>query len=333
MRSVLSRPNVYHLGEIPSRSQRNYKSRRVLGEISFISQKTLSYRRDLVCPAEVSFISARSRQYLTRDRFHLVPISETLQSTPSSWRDLGEISFISPRPQRHHQSRRVIGEISAKSRLSRRDLRGLQISPSSWRDLGEISFISPRPQRHYQSRRVIGEISAKSRLSRRDLRDITNLAEISSGLTRSRRDLCSLGQISLISPRSRRDRVEISATIQIWPRSRRVLVNLGDSPISARSRLNFCTGTASNLPASVGSRSVYIFAFQLHHKTSKGCHVYLSTRRPSVIDRLPRKATLFWHSWTECETKTLWRPRIIWKLECLIVLRLSKTEYCDGKYR
>ena len=286
MRSVLSRPNVYHLGEIPSRSQRNYKSRRILGEISFISQKTLSYRRDLVCPAEVSFISARSRQYLTRDRFHLVPISGTLQ-----------------------------------------------ISPSSWRDLGEISFISPRPQRHHQSRRVIGEISAKSRLSRRDLRDITNLAEISSGLTRSRRDLCHLGQISLISPRSRRDRVEISATIQIWPRSRRVLVNLGDSPISARSRLNFCTGTASNLPASVGSRSVYIFAFQLHHKTSKGCHVYLSTRRPSVIDRLPRKATLFWHSWTECETKTLWRPRIIWKLECLIVLRLSKTEYCDEKYR
>ena len=71
-------------GEISSRSQRNYKSRRVLGEISFISQKSLSYRRDLVCLAEISFISARSRQYLARDRFHLVPISETLQISPSS---------------------------------------------------------------------------------------------------------------------------------------------------------------------------------------------------------------------------------------------------------
>ena len=98
----------------------------------------------------------------------------------------------------------------------------LQISPSSWRDLDEISFISPRPQSHYKSRRVICEILAKSRVSRRDLRDITNLAEfssrltksrrdvfhlgeISSRLTRSRRDLCHLGEISLISPRYRRD--------------------------------------------------------------------------------------------------------------------------------
>ena len=97
-----------------------------------------------------------------------------------------------------------------------------QISPSSWRDLDEISFISPRPQSHYKSRRVICEILAKSRVSRRDLRDITNLAEfssrltksrrdvfhlgeISSRLTRSRRDLCHLGEISLISPRYRRD--------------------------------------------------------------------------------------------------------------------------------
>ena len=321
--------------------------------MSIISVRSHRDLREITNLAEFLVRSLLSRRKL----FHIGVISFVPQKYLSSRRDLvsisPEIAFISCRSQRHYKFRRVLDEISARSRSSRRDRRDITnlaellarsrrnlvylaaISEAykSRRVLDEISFISPRPQRHYQSRRVIGEISAKSRLSRRDLRDITNLAEISSGLTRSRRDLCHLGQISLISPRSRRDRVEISATIQIWPRSRRVLVNLGDSPISARSRLNFCTGTASNLPASVGSRSVYIFAFQLHHKTSKGCHVYLSTRRPSVIDRLPRKATLFWHSWTECETKTLWRPRIIWKLECLIVLRLSKTEYCDGKYR
>ena len=115
-----------------TRSHRDLaKSRRVLGEISLISPKCLSSRRDLIAIseklqisprswrdlvylAEISFISARSRlsrrnifhrarvsarsrQYLARDRFHLVPISETSQISPSSWRDLGEISFISPR--------------------------------------------------------------------------------------------------------------------------------------------------------------------------------------------------------------------------------------------
>ena len=39
----------------------------------------------------------------------------------------------------------------------------------------------------------------------------------------------------------------------------------------------------------IGAWSLYIFAFRLHHKTSKGCYVYLSTDRPSVIDRFPRK--------------------------------------------
>ena len=144
---------------------------------------------------------------------------------------------IAARSQRHYKSRRVLDEISAKFRLSRRELTlhymthmTLQISPSSRRD-----FVNP------------DEISFTSVRSRRDLRDITNLAEISSGLTRSRRDLCHLGEISLISPRSRRALVyltEISATIQISPRSRRGLVNLGEiSSISPRSRLNFCTGS------------------------------------------------------------------------------------------
>ena len=97
-----------------TRSHRDLpKSPRVLGEISFISPKCLSSRRDLVAIseklqispsswrdlvylAEISFISARSRlsrrnifhlawvsarsrQYVARDRFHLVPISEISQ--------------------------------------------------------------------------------------------------------------------------------------------------------------------------------------------------------------------------------------------------------------
>ena len=198
-----------------TRSQRDLaKSRRVLGEISFISPKCLSSRRDLVA------------------------ISEKLQISPSSWRDLvylPEISFISVTSRLSRRNIFHLARLSARSRqylardLSRADLRNitnldefltrsrrdliylaacdlrditnlalvlarsrrdlvylaaisetLQISPSSWRDLGEFSFISPRPSRHYKSRRGIGEISARSRLSRRDLRDITNLAEFSS---------------------------------------------------------------------------------------------------------------------------------------------------------
>ena len=73
--------------------------------ISFISQKSLSYRRDLVCLAEISFISRESR----RD---LVSISP-------------EIAFISCRSQRYHKSRRVLDEISARSHLSRRDFRDI----------------------------------------------------------------------------------------------------------------------------------------------------------------------------------------------------------------
>ena len=97
-----------------TRSHRDLaKSRRVLGEISFISPKCLSSRRDLVA------------------------ISEKLQISPSSWRDLfylAEVSFI-----------------SAWSRLSRRSIF----------HLGEISSVS-RP---------------RSLSSLADLRDITNRAE------------------------------------------------------------------------------------------------------------------------------------------------------------
>ena len=128
----------------------------------------------------------------------------------------------------------------------------LQISPSSRRDfvnLDEITFISAR--------------------SRRDLRDITNLAEISSRLTRSRRDLCHLGEISLISPRSLRDLVYLA---EISPRSRGVLcdnTNLAEIlQISARSRLNICTG-----------RVVIRYASQRHfhyEKTLKRCLIDVS---------------------------------------------------------
>ena len=87
----------------------------VLGKISFISQKSLSYRRDLVCLAEISFISRESR----RD---LVSISP-------------EIAFISCWSQRYYKSRRVLDEISARSHLSR----------LSRRDLRDITNLSPRP--------------------------------------------------------------------------------------------------------------------------------------------------------------------------------------------
>ena len=56
--------------------------------------------------------------------------------------------------------------------------------------------------------------------------------------------------------------------------------------------------TASNLPASVGSGSMESVYFFLSDDTTRHLrvvtlYVYLSTYRPSVIDRFPRKATLF----------------------------------------
>ena len=117
------------LGEISFISPKCLSSRRdlvaisshwVLGEISFISQKSLSYRRDLVCLAEISFISRESR----RDLVGIPP----------------EIAFISCRSQRHYKSRLDLGEISL-------------ISPRSRRDLGEISS---RSLWQYKSRRDLG---------------------------------------------------------------------------------------------------------------------------------------------------------------------------------
>ena len=111
-RSLLSRRKLFHIGVT-----------------SFVSQKYLSSRRDLVSISpEIAFISCQSQRHY------------------KSRRVLGEISFISPRPQRHYQSCRVIGDISAKSRLSRRDLRGItnlaEFLTRSRRDLVYLAAIS-----------------------------------------------------------------------------------------------------------------------------------------------------------------------------------------------
>ena len=97
-RSLLSRRKLFHIGVI-----------------SFVSQKYLSSRRDLVSISP-------------------------------------EIAFISFQSQRHYKTRRVLDEISARSRLSRHDRRDItnlaNLSPR--RDLVAISEtlqISPRSRR------------------------------------------------------------------------------------------------------------------------------------------------------------------------------------------
>ncbi|CAH3042848.1 unnamed protein product [Porites evermanni] len=101
-RSLLSRRKLFHIGVT-----------------SFVSQKYLSSRANLRDITNLAEFLARSRRYLV----YLAATAETLPILPSYWRHLGEISFISPRSQRHYKSRRVLDEISARSRLSRRDLR------------------------------------------------------------------------------------------------------------------------------------------------------------------------------------------------------------------
>ena len=141
-RSLLSRRSLFHIGVISfvsqkylssrrdlvsispeiafisCRSQRHYKSRRVLDEIS--TRPRLS-RRDLRGIANLAEFLTRSR----RDLVYLAATAETLPISPSYWRDLGEISFISPRSQRHYKSRRDLVGINAISTISlssRRDL-------------------------------------------------------------------------------------------------------------------------------------------------------------------------------------------------------------------
>ena len=128
-----------------TRSHRDLaKSRRVLGEISFISPKSLSSRRDLIAIPEKLQISPRSSFIARESRRDLVSISP-------------EIAFISCWSQRYHKSRRVLDEISARSHLSRRDLRDITNLAEKLarcrRDLvclaaiSETSQISPRSRR------------------------------------------------------------------------------------------------------------------------------------------------------------------------------------------
>ena len=175
-RSRLSRRNLFHIGEISFVSQKYLSSRASLGEISSLSRprslSSLADLRDITNPAE--FLT-RSR----RDFIYLVATLETLQISPSNWRDLGEISFVSPRSQRHYKSQRVLVEILLISARSRRNLRDItnfaEISSRLMRSrrdlchLGEISLISPRSSRDLVEISATIQILPRPRQSRRDL--------------------------------------------------------------------------------------------------------------------------------------------------------------------
>ena len=175
-RSRLSRRNLFHIGEISFVSQKYLSSRASLGEISSLSRprslSSLADLRDITNPAE--FLT-RSR----RDFIYLVATLETLQISPSYWRDLGEISFVSPRSQRHYKSQRVLVEILLISARSRRNLRDItnfaEISSRLMRSrrdlchLGEISLISPRSSRDLVEISATIQILPRPRQSRRDL--------------------------------------------------------------------------------------------------------------------------------------------------------------------
>ena len=132
-RSRLSRRNLFHIGEISFVSQKYLSSRASLGEISSVSRpRSLSSRADLRDITNLAEFLTRSR----RDLIYLAATLGTLQISPRYWRDLGEISFVSPRSQWHYKFRRVLVEISlisTRSISSQRDLvaisETLQISP------------------------------------------------------------------------------------------------------------------------------------------------------------------------------------------------------------
>ena len=136
-------------------------------EISPRSRKiSQSSWRDLFYLAQMSIISARShrdlreitnlaeflaRSLLSRRKlFHIGVISFVWQKYLSSRRDLviisPEIAFISCRSQRNYKSRRVLDEISARSRLSRRDRRDItnlaELFARSRRNLVYLAAIS-----------------------------------------------------------------------------------------------------------------------------------------------------------------------------------------------
>ena len=146
--------------------------------MSIISARSHRDLREITNLAEFLARSLLSRRKL----FHMDVISFVSQKYLSSRRDLvsisPEIAFISCRSQRHYKSRRVLDEISTRSRLSRR---------------------------------VIGDILAKSRLSRRDLRGITNLAEFLTRSRLSRGDRRDITNLAELLARSRRNLVYLTA--------------------------------------------------------------------------------------------------------------------------
>ena len=101
-RSRLSRRNLFHIGEISFVPQKYLSSRASLGEIQSVSRpRSLSSRADLRDITNLAEFLTRSR----RDLIYLAATLETLQISPRSWRDVGEISFVSPRSQKHYKSR------------------------------------------------------------------------------------------------------------------------------------------------------------------------------------------------------------------------------------
>ena len=139
------------------------------GEDRGVLSRSWLSRQDLDFLVEIALVSARSR--LSRCPLKIsLRISPRWKRQPQSWRDLAEVFRplkISPR----------ITEISARSRLPRRDLAYL----------GEINAISERSRWNFLPAKILAE-------------NYWNLVEISVNSPRSRqsrRDNRDLGKISL----------------------------------------------------------------------------------------------------------------------------------------
>ena len=163
-----------------------------LAQMPYISARS---RRDLREITDLAEFLARSR-LSRRNLFHIGEISFVSQKCLSSQRDLVSISpviaFISCRSQRNYKSRRVLDEISTRSRLSRRDLRVItnlaELLARSWQNLVYLAAILETLQISPSSRRI-SLISTRSLSSRRDLVAIN---AISTRSLSSRRDLAYL---------------------------------------------------------------------------------------------------------------------------------------------
>ena len=142
------RPNRFD--EISPRSrkisQSSWRDLFYLAQLSIMSAKSHRDLREITNVAEFLARSLLSRRKL----FHIGVTSFVSQKYLSSRRDLvsisPEIAFISCQSQRHYKSRRVLGEISAISRLSRRDRRDItnlaELLATSRRNLVYLAAIS-----------------------------------------------------------------------------------------------------------------------------------------------------------------------------------------------